>query len=92
MSYYLSIFGSQALCRGKDQTHCDASLGIRRVFDTVLVDDAVIFKEVPGNSGDVSHGTARLLFGRTKVKVFRGLLDEAMQLCYACGGWNRNLG
>lgn len=70
-----------------DQSHCGASIGNTGVTDFVFADDAVILAEslkVLVMALEALHEETKPLgdqvsWAKTKVQVFRGLLDETVQ-------------
>ena len=76
-----------------DQRHCGASVSNTKITDLVFADDTVIFAkslEVLMMALKALHEEAKPLglkisWPKTKVQVFRGLLDEIVQSIYTCG-------
>ena len=74
------------------QSHCGASFGNAKITDLVFANDAVIFTEsleVLVMAFKTLHEEAkplglRVSWPKTKVQVFKGLLDETVQSIHAC--------
>ena len=81
------------LGRVVDQSHYGASIGNLRITDLVFADDAVIFPEslkVLLMAFEALHEEAKPLglqvsWPKTKIQVFRSLLDETVQSIHAYG-------
>ena len=79
-----------------NKSHCGASVGNTKITDLVFADDAAIFAEslevmvmaLEALHEEVKPLGVKISSGKTKVPVFRGVLDDTVQ---AVPAWSEDI-
>ena len=77
------------LGRVVEQSHCGASVGNTKITDLVFADDAAM-QSLEVLVMEVKPLGLKVSWAKTKVQVFGGVLDEAVQFVHACGDVKAN--